>query len=149
VASELAQGLCSLAQAVELGERLAQVRVRRGRLDQGEAALREALDDLDELPDSGIIAGLADDVKRDLEAARARAGKGDLLEAPSEAEIAVLRLLATDLTSREISERLFLSPNTIRTPSAPSMIRYGDLAERSTTSRATFGESALNCPRPL
>ena len=37
-----------------------------------------------------------------------------MLEPPSEAELAVLRLLATDLSTREIGEHLFLSPNTIR-----------------------------------
>ena len=37
-----------------------------------------------------------------------------MLEGPSGAELAVLRLMATDLSTREIGERLFLSPNTIR-----------------------------------
>ena len=37
-----------------------------------------------------------------------------MLEPPSGAELAVLRLMATDLSTREIGERLFLSPNTIR-----------------------------------
>ena len=37
-----------------------------------------------------------------------------MLEPPSEAELAVLRLLSTDLSTREIAERLFVSPNTVR-----------------------------------
>ena len=57
---------------------------------------------------------LADEVERELEAAKARARGGEVLEPPSEAELAVLRLLVTDLSAREIGERLFLSPNTIR-----------------------------------
>ena len=93
---------------------LAQVRIRRGRLDRGEAALRSVRDDLDELPDSGIVVALADDAERDLEAARVRAHVGDVLESPSEAETAVLRLLAGDLTTREIGDQLFLSHNTVR-----------------------------------
>jgi ATP/maltotriose-dependent transcriptional regulator MalT len=38
-----------------------------------------------------------------------------LLELPSQAELAVLRLLTSDLSTREIGERLCLSANTIRT----------------------------------
>ena len=38
-----------------------------------------------------------------------------LVERPSEAELAVLRLLTTDLSMREIGGELFLSPNTVRT----------------------------------
>ena len=38
-----------------------------------------------------------------------------MLEPPSAAELAVLRLLASDLSTREIGGQLFLSPNTIRT----------------------------------
>jgi DNA-binding CsgD family transcriptional regulator len=43
-----------------------------------------------------------------------RAGSGEILEPPSEAELAVLRLLASDLSAREIGAKLFLSPNTVR-----------------------------------
>jgi LuxR family maltose regulon positive regulatory protein len=45
---------------------------------------------------------------------RNRADRDGALEPPTEAELGVLRQLATDLSVREISERLFLSPNTIR-----------------------------------
>jgi LuxR family maltose regulon positive regulatory protein len=93
---------------------LARVRERRGRLDEAEAAMRAARDELAELGDSGRIPALADEVERGLETARSRAGRGDLLESPTEAELAVLRLLATDLSNRQIGERLFLSPHTIR-----------------------------------
>ncbi len=37
-----------------------------------------------------------------------------MLELPSAAELAVLRLLASDLTVRQIGGELYLSPNTIR-----------------------------------
>jgi LuxR family maltose regulon positive regulatory protein len=93
---------------------LARVRLRRGRLDEAEIALRSAREALGALPDSGFVPALAEDVERELETARARARSGEMLEQPSEAELAVLRLLATDLSVREIGEQLFLSPNTIR-----------------------------------
>ena len=99
---------------------LAGVRVRRGRLDEAESTLRAAREELDELDGRGRIPALADEVERELEAARSRAGHGELLESPTEAELAVLRLLATDLSTRQIGEQLFLSPNTIRTTSVRS-----------------------------
>jgi LuxR family maltose regulon positive regulatory protein len=93
---------------------LARVRLRRGRLDEAEATLRTACEALDELPDSGRVPALADEVKHELETARARAQGGEVLEPPSEAELAVLRLLTSDLSTSQIGEHLFLSPNTIR-----------------------------------
>lgn len=93
---------------------LARVRIRRGRLDEAEGALCSARTALDELTDGGFVPALADEVERELEIARARARSGEVLEPPSAAELAVLRLMVTDLSTREIGERLFVSPNTIR-----------------------------------
>src|SRR5207247_6281444 len=93
---------------------LARVRERRGRLDEAEAALRAAQQELAELADGGRIPALADEVEGELETARARAGRGDVLEPPTQAELAVLRQLATDRSTRQIGEHLFLSPHTIR-----------------------------------
>ena len=93
---------------------LARIRVRRGRLDEAETTLRNAQRELDELVDGGRVHVLADEAARELETARARAHSGEMLEPPSEAELAVLRLLASDLSTREIGEHLFLSPHTIR-----------------------------------
>jgi LuxR family transcriptional regulator, maltose regulon positive regulatory protein len=94
---------------------LAGVRERRGHLDEAEATLRAAREALEELVDTGRLPSLADDVGRRLETAKVRAGSGALLEPPSKAELAVLGLLTTDLSTRQIAERLFLSPNTIQT----------------------------------
>ena len=93
---------------------LARIRLRRGRLDEAEATLRSAREALAELIDSGPVPALAEKVQRELETARGHASRGEVLEPPSDAELAVLRLLASDLSNREIGERLFLSPNTIR-----------------------------------
>ena len=100
---------------------LARVRVRRGRLDEAEATLRGCDGGARRARRTGgAIPALADEVERELEAARSRAGSGELLESPTEAELAVLRLLATDLSMRQIGEQLFLSPNTIRRTSVRS-----------------------------
>ncbi len=93
---------------------LARCRLRRGRLDEAEPTLRSAREALDELADSGIVRPLCDEAERELRETRDRAAGGELLEAPTPAELAVLRLLDSDLSAREIGEQLFLSPNTIR-----------------------------------
>ena len=42
------------------------------------------------------------------------ASGGEILEQPSNAELAVLRLLATDLSARQIGAQRFISANTVR-----------------------------------
>lgn len=93
---------------------LARVHCRRGRLSQAEATLRSAHEAIDELADSGRVPAIAGEVEREIAAAQSRAGNGELLERPSEAELIVLRFLATDLSARQIGDELFLSPNTVR-----------------------------------
>ena len=94
--------------------RLADVRRRRGRLDDAERTLGRAREELAELSDSGDALELASGVATELDEARRQASVGEILELPTAAEVAVLRLLATDLSARDIGRRLFLSPNTVR-----------------------------------
>ena len=94
--------------------RLADVRRRRGRLDDAERTLSRAREELAELGDSGDVPELAAGVAAELDEARRQASGGEIFELPTEAEVAVLRLLATDLSTREIGGELFLSPNTVR-----------------------------------
>jgi LuxR family maltose regulon positive regulatory protein len=116
---------------------LARVCERRGRLDGAEAALRAAREELAELADSGSIPALADEVERELETARARAGRGDMLVPPTQSELAVLRLLATDLSIRQIGEHLFLSPHTIRSHVRAIYRKLGVNARADAVGRAT------------
>jgi LuxR family maltose regulon positive regulatory protein len=92
---------------------LARVRCLRGRLDEAGTALRAAHDALRELVDAGEVASLISDVEQELLEARDRANGGEVLETPSEAELAVLGLLTSDLSARQIAKELFLSPNTV------------------------------------
>ncbi len=94
--------------------RLADVRRRRGRLDEATVSLRRALDELADIRDSGAVPLLGAGVATALEEARRQANGGEILELPTVAELAVLRFLATDLSAREIGAELFLSPNTVR-----------------------------------
>ena len=76
-------------------------------------------------------------MQRELEAARGRSAGGELLEPPSEAELAVLRLMATDLSTREIGEHLFLSPNTIRSHRRALYHKLGVHSRTDAIARAT------------
>jgi ATP/maltotriose-dependent transcriptional regulator MalT len=116
---------------------LAGVRVQRGHVDDAESALRAARDALDELGDSGRVPALADAVEQELAGARSRADRGEVLDAPSEAELTVLQLLASDLTAREIGERLFLSPNTIRSHKRALYRKLGAHSQAEAVARAT------------
>jgi LuxR family transcriptional regulator, maltose regulon positive regulatory protein len=93
---------------------LARVRCHRGHLQEAETTLRLAQETIHELADGGRIPSLADEVGRELEQAQRRARHKEILEPPSRAELAVLRLLPSELSAREIAEELFLSPNTVR-----------------------------------
>jgi DNA-binding CsgD family transcriptional regulator len=68
----------------------------------------------DERREEGGIRPDVERVAQELEAASDLASSGELLQPLSDAELAVLRLLAGDLSIREIGERLFVSQNTIR-----------------------------------
>lgn len=92
---------------------LAQARVARGRLTLAASELELAREQLDAFTDAGRLGALADEVEARLDDAHAGAGK--TVEPPSSAELAVLRLLATDLSQREIADELFLSMNTVKT----------------------------------
>jgi LuxR family maltose regulon positive regulatory protein len=94
--------------------RLADIRCRRGRLDEAGDTLGRAREKLAEIRDSGTVPVFADEVAIELEKARGNASADEILELPSEAEVAVLLWLASDLSVREIGTQMFLSPNTVR-----------------------------------
>jgi LuxR family maltose regulon positive regulatory protein len=94
--------------------RMADIRCRRGRLVEAEATLSLAREELADVGDSGTVLARFHAVELELEEARRRATGGEVLELPSDAQLAVLRLLATNLSARQIGQELYLSPNTVR-----------------------------------
>ena len=94
---------------------LARIRIRRGRLDHAAADLEEAKAEIDSFADPGRLDAIVAAVEDELRAARQGVGDRRLREPPSSAELKVLRLLASDLSAREIAGALFLSVNTVRT----------------------------------
>jgi LuxR family transcriptional regulator, maltose regulon positive regulatory protein len=115
---------------------LARARSRRGHLDDTEVALKSAHEAIDELPESGIVPVLAGEVEEELGQTQERANHGELLTAPSEAEITVLRLLVTDLSAREIGEQLYLSPNTVRSHTRAIYRKLGVNSRAAAVARA-------------
>ena len=92
---------------------LAEVRCRRGHIEAAQAALRGAHETIAALTDTGRLPSWAADIERGLELVKGQAASGELLEPPSEAELAVLRQLGSDRSAREIGQELFLSANTV------------------------------------
>jgi DNA-binding CsgD family transcriptional regulator len=77
--------------------------------------VRSAHEAIREFEDGARVPSLAADVGGELAEVQSRAAVGELLDPPSPAELAVLRLLDTDLSVRQIGEELFMSANTVRT----------------------------------
>ena len=98
------EGMLGLAQVlVDLGEN-----AEAGELiDEGQNVLAEFPDGVD------VLQARLDDLRRQLTARpRVAASAGDML---TEREMAVLRLLRGSLSLREISQELYVSPNTVKT----------------------------------
>jgi LuxR family transcriptional regulator, maltose regulon positive regulatory protein len=115
---------------------LADVRARRGRIDEAAATLRQARDEIAELSDPGRLPAMADAVDQRLALARQQASHGEMVESPSQAEFAVLRLLLTDLSVREIAADLFLSANTVRSHTRSIYRKLGVGSREAAVARA-------------
>jgi LuxR family maltose regulon positive regulatory protein len=115
---------------------LARVRCRRGRLDAAGLALHAATEELEELGGPPSVTALAVAVGEELARARDHAGEGEPAELPSKAELAVLHLLASDLSTRQIGAQLFLSPNTVRSHTRAIYRKLGVNARTDAVARA-------------
>jgi LuxR family maltose regulon positive regulatory protein len=115
------------ARAVELSRRgagrlevaaaliaLAEARQASGEVDAARALLGEAAELVGRCPDTGSVGALLDDARRRL--ARPRGSREPALrDELSDRELAVLRLLPSPLSAREIGNELFVSLNTVKT----------------------------------
>jgi LuxR family maltose regulon positive regulatory protein len=91
--------------------------------------LREARQAAEVCVDPAVLPELIEKVERRLRLVPSRATRAPYEEDLSERELAVLRLLATDLTQREIGEELYVSFNTVKTH-VKSIFRKLDVATR-------------------
>jgi LuxR family maltose regulon positive regulatory protein len=114
---------------------LAGIRARRGRVAAATADLGTARTRLATFVDAGTLPALADAVEAMLD--RARAVAATIVEAPSEAELNVLRLLSSDLSQREIGANLYLSVNTVKTHTRSLYRKLGVASRDAAIARAT------------
>jgi LuxR family transcriptional regulator, maltose regulon positive regulatory protein len=93
---------------------VAGVRHARGDADGARAALDEARRLITTFADPGMLGSLLDRTERALERPSSRR-RPSAIEALTDRELVVLRLLATTLSQPEIAQELYVSVNTVRT----------------------------------
>ena len=91
---------------------LASVRRARDGLERARPHLEEAREIIEGCADAGILTSLLEQSERIFRRALHR--RPDVSEELSEREAAVLKLLSTDLTKRQIGGELYLSLNTVK-----------------------------------
>jgi LuxR family transcriptional regulator, maltose regulon positive regulatory protein len=115
---------------------LAQIRASRSRLARAASDLERARRAISEFADPGRLPALADAVEDKLAVARLSAGDLSLVEAPSPAELAVLRGLAAGLSRREIGEQLYISLNTVKSHTRELYRKLGASSQSEAVARA-------------
>jgi LuxR family maltose regulon positive regulatory protein len=113
---------------------LARARLARGRLHVASTEIGAALEELDSFSDAGRLTGLAEQVTQALNEALATAKVP--FEPPTASELPVLRLLATDLTQRQIAQELYLSHNTVKSHSRNLYRKLGATTRAEAVRRA-------------
>jgi LuxR family maltose regulon positive regulatory protein len=113
---------------------LAEARIARRRLTAAARDLEQAAEGLAALADAGRLPAYAHALEQRL--TEARTAVPALVEEPSPSELAVLRLLATELTQREIGAELYLSLNTVKTHTRGIYRKLGASAREDAVARA-------------
>ena len=115
--------------------RLADVRRRRGRIDEADATMIQVHEALDELADCGAVPGAPPPLSV-ISSRRAGRRPRQGLQPPSEAELAVLRCSAAICRAPGIGRELFLSPNTIRSHTRALYRKLGVSSRSDAVARA-------------
>jgi LuxR family maltose regulon positive regulatory protein len=139
----------ALAKGIELGQRgdakfdvayglLTRAEVKGGLGDRGAAKdlLQGAREAVEACADPGLLPDLVARVERRLRLVPSRARRAPYEEDLSDRELAVLRLLATDLTQREIGDALYVSFNTVKTHVKSIFRKLGVATRPDAVSRA-------------
>ena len=112
--------------------------------DGARAVLRQVSDILQQRPDLGVLPDEADELRAKVETIGRQGVGGSSL---TTAELRILPLLATHLTFREIAERLYLSPYTVKTQ-ALSVYRKFGVSSRSAAIERAHGVGVLGHRSP-
>jgi LuxR family transcriptional regulator, maltose regulon positive regulatory protein len=108
-----------------------------GDAERAGALLREARDVLEAAPDPGrMVVERLERAKRTRGVRRAAPAPPDEAPELSERELAVLRLLASPLSQREIGEELYVSRNTVKTHTRHIFRKLGVSSRDAATARA-------------
>jgi LuxR family maltose regulon positive regulatory protein len=110
-AVELARRGAGTLELAQAQIRLGQVQWTRGSRHEARQVAREARRELDGCADAGRLADRLHELERRVLIRTAPAARDEL----SDSELAVLRLLPSELSNREIGERLYVSVNTVKT----------------------------------
>jgi ATP/maltotriose-dependent transcriptional regulator MalT len=113
---------------------LAEARILRHRLAAAETDLGRAIEAIESFDDPGRLPARAARLAERL--ADARSSAPTLVEEPSPSELAVLRLLATELTQRQIGQQLYLSLNTVKTHARGIYRKLGASSRQEAVARA-------------
>jgi LuxR family maltose regulon positive regulatory protein len=113
---------------------LIRLRTEAGERDEARAWLEEARIELASARDSGIVADRLAQAEQRLAAAPPSAPAAG--EPLSDRELAVLQLMATELTQREIGRELYLSLNTVKTHARNIFRKLGASSRADAVSRA-------------
>lgn len=114
---------------------LARIRVRQGQTDEATQLVQEAVAVLDRCRDPGILTEKLDDIRAAVEAGSTKRG-GPTGEPVTDRELAVLRLLPTQLSQREIANELYVSYNTVKTHARSLYRKLGASSRREAVERA-------------
>jgi LuxR family maltose regulon positive regulatory protein len=112
----------------------AEARIVRHRLGPAGTDLERATEALHGFADPGRLPGVAARLSERLSDVRSAAPS--LVEQPSPSELAVLRLLATELTQRQIGKELYLSLNTVKTHARGIYRKLGASSRSEAVARA-------------
>ena len=96
------------------------------------AVLRQSQDIFEQRPDLGVLPQQAAELRAKLSTTTAGPGGASSL---TTAELRLLPLLSTHLTLKDISERLYLSRNTVKTQAASVYRKFGVSSRREAVSR--------------
>jgi len=118
---------------------LASVRGVRGVLEEARALIEEAREMIERCADPGILSSLLERTKRNPRQ-RALCRQPRLSEELSEREAAVLKLLSTDLTQRQIGGELYISLSTVKSHTRAIYRKLGVSSRAGAVEQARLSE---------